>query len=127
GSGFSTAKVILSPENINFTGFHSPDVAIITSEEGLKKNREMVEGMTQGRIYMDDSLPSITPGSNVEVRGESYRETAGGKGASLCAITDWLSRQQILPRDSLKRAANNSEHTKSLKKSIQSAEKLRSI
>lgn len=127
GSGFSTAKVILSPENINFTGCHSPDVAIITSEEGLKKNREMVEGMTQGRIYMDDSLPSITPGSNVEITGESYREAAGGKGAALCAITDWLSRQQILPRDSLKRAANNSEHTKSLKKSIQSSEKLRSI
>lgn len=124
GSGFSTAKVLFSPESISFTGFHSPNVAIITSEEGLAKNRDMAEGMTEGQIYMDGSLPSISPDANVEVITESYRDAAGERGAALCAITDWLTRQQIIPTDSLEQAANNSDHTKSLKRSIQSAEEL---
>lgn len=85
GTGFSVAEVILSNQEINYSGIESPDVIIINSEDGLNKIKDKINDETF--LVVEDKL-GIPAGKNV-IKG-NFKKTSGKKGASLTAIAYWL-------------------------------------
>ncbi len=109
GTGFSVSEVILSHDEINYTGIESPDVMIITSQDGLDK----VKGQINEKSY-------IIADSSLEIAGcekvikKDFRKISGKKSASLSAVTYWLFQSGIIPVDALKAAAAKHKHSEIL-------------
>lgn len=99
GVGFSTAEVYLSPHHINFHGIDIPDIAIITSEDGLAHNRKRIGMMKSGLLIIDSSLS--VPHTGAEVISYDFRGI-GARNASVFAVlyfalhTGYISTQSIL-------------------------------
>jgi pyruvate/2-oxoacid:ferredoxin oxidoreductase beta subunit/Pyruvate/2-oxoacid:ferredoxin oxidoreductase gamma subunit len=68
-TGHSVAEVILSVEEILFTGIEAPDVLVILSPEGLKKVQPEISRLdTKTIVYKHAQLPTVeTPGRNMEL------------------------------------------------------------
>lgn len=96
GTGFSVAEVILSRDEIHFTGIESPDVMVVVSEDGLAQVRGRVGDHTE--TIIDRSLTAL-PG----MKGTSadFRKGKSGKTAALSAISYWLQRSGLLPMEAL--------------------------
>ena len=123
GTGFSNVEVIFSPEQIRFTGISQPEVVIISSQDGLEKNKGITENMETGTLVIDKSLP--IPSTNAKVLTGSFREAAGGIGAATCAISHWLDYSKIIPKEALIESAEMSKHPESIKQSIKDAEEIK--
>lgn len=124
GSGFSNAELILSPEPIQFTGIAHPQVVIISSKEGLNKNNEIIENMRGGTLVIDKSLPLPSTDARVRVLTGNFREVAGSRGATICAVAFWLECLGLIPREALIEAAEMSKHAELLKVAMNSTKKL---
>ncbi|MEF8798805.1 MAG: thiamine pyrophosphate-dependent enzyme [Candidatus Bipolaricaulota bacterium] len=116
GSGFSAAEVLMSPEEVQFTGINSLDNVIMVSSEGLEHSSSEIESMKEGLFIADKSLD--LPENEAEVIQKTFREKAGEKGAALSALTYWLKQRGIFPMDALVKAAETSKHSDALKESI---------
>lgn len=119
GSGFSTARVIVSPKKIEFTGIDQPDNVIITSSEGLDYGRDEIESMNEGTVLVDGSLDP--PRVEAELTAKGFRDKAGSKGAALCALAYWVDQTDFIPIEALFEVAETSKHSESLKESIRQA------
>jgi len=109
GTGFSVSEIILSNEKINYTGIETPDLLIITSEDGLNKVKGLINENT--KLIIDESLEAP---SCKEVVKKDFRKLSGKKGACLAAITYWLATENILPVEALKNAAEKHKHSAAL-------------
>lgn len=109
GTGHSVAEVILSDEAINFTGIESPDVVIITSQDGLDKVKDRIDDST--RVILDSSL-DLDIGR--EIHHVSFNKKAGKNGAVLAAIAYWIIQSGLLPLEALREAARNHKHANKL-------------
>lgn len=68
GSGFSLSEVIISPEEINYTGVNEADFVIIVSEDGLKELRSqgIYDRLKKETVFIiDESIRLDKPGLNV--------------------------------------------------------------
>ncbi|NQU88746.1 MAG: 2-oxoacid:acceptor oxidoreductase family protein, partial [Mariniphaga sp.] len=100
GTGFSVAEVILSREDINYSGIESPDVIIIISEDGLNKIKDKINDETF--LVVDEKL-GIPAGKNV-ITG-NFQKISGKKGAALTAIAYWLLQSKLFSIEALIDAA----------------------
>ncbi len=98
GVGFSTAELNLSPEKINFHGINIPDVAIITSTDGLNHNKKRIGHMQKGVLYIDSSLE--VPDTGAEVIKYDFR-SLGAKNAALASIVLFAVKSQIINHESI--------------------------
>lgn len=105
GTGFSVAEVIFSREKIHFTGLITPDVMIITSNDGMKKVIDMAGTDTQ--LIVDKNLESP---AGLNVMKGNFRTKAGKKGASLNAIAYWLQQSNLLSIEALLEAAKKHKY-----------------
>lgn len=113
GTGFSVAEVILSRDKINYTGIESPDIMIITSQEGLEKVKNQIS--EKSYIIADSSLEIAGGG---EVIKKNFRKLSGKKGACLSAIAYWLNQSDCISVEALKTAAQSHKHSEVLLSSI---------
>lgn len=105
GSGFSISEVILSPHPVLYTGIDEPDAVLVSSADGvaeLGKNGMWGRVTAQTRVIADATLE--LPELPVPVRRLPLRETAGGKGAALAAMEEWLDEFPILPEAAIAQA-----------------------
>jgi pyruvate/2-oxoacid:ferredoxin oxidoreductase beta subunit len=107
GVGFSTAEIILSPQDISFTGITDPDLCIAVSPEGLNKVIATVNGMKQGSVYLDASLAE--PATKAPVVRFDYRTFDGPKNAALWALIHVLKQHQVFPVEAFLEAIRNSK------------------
>ncbi len=91
GIGFSASDIIISPDEILYTGSPVPHVLIITSEDGLAYAKGALENMKQGTVYIDSSLP--VPNTSARIVQHGFRETAGAKEAAKYSLTYVLQRE----------------------------------
>jgi len=98
GSGFSLSEVIISPEEILYTGAENPSVVVLASEEGLKEaiaqkvfDRVTVESI----IIADESL--TLPECKGEVVKLSLRKSCGAYKAALGAIDYFVTHKNPFP------------------------------
>ena len=93
GVGFSTAELNFSPEKINFHGINVPDVAIITSQDGLQHNVKRINKMKRGVLYIDSSLE--VPETGAQVIQYDFRGV-GAKNAALTSIIFFAIKSEII-------------------------------
>lgn len=98
GVGFSTAEVNISPEPIHFHGIDIPDVAIITSQDGLGHSKKRIEQMHGGLLLIDQSLE--TPATKAEVIRHDFRDI-GARTAALYAIFHFAIKNGLISVEAL--------------------------
>lgn len=101
GVGFPTAGVNISPDDIHFHDTGVPDVAIITSADGLGLRRKRIESMKNGVLIIDQSLPA--PPTGAEVMQFDFRQI-GVRTTCLPAIFSCVKHSGIFPLDALRDA-----------------------
>lgn len=102
GTGFSVSEVILSPEEILFTGIEEPDAMLVVSEDGAK---ELERGGVLARVSEETLVLADTdvrlPELPCTIQRFPFRSAAGGKNAALGAVAQWLDMTGALPLDAL--------------------------
>ena len=105
GVGFSTAEIIISPEEILYHGTTIPDMVIITSADGLKHNLKKIKNMKQGKLLIDASLEA--PPTGAEVKYIDFR-SHGDKLAVLVALLHFAKESKVVGIPEMKAAIQNS-------------------
>jgi len=83
GVGFSTAEIIISPDEILYHGMTIPDIVVITSEDGLKHSYKKITSMKTGTLLIDKSL--TVPSTGAKVYSIDFR-SIGAKSASVYSL-----------------------------------------
>lgn len=98
GVGFSSAEINLSNKNIFFHGITVPDVAIITSEDGLAYSRQRIEQMQTGMLLIDNSLED--PTTKATIIKNDFR-SVGAKNAAIYALLLFALKTGIISTESI--------------------------
>jgi 2-oxoglutarate/2-oxoacid ferredoxin oxidoreductase subunit beta len=91
GSGFSIAEIVLSPEEIHFTGIETPDAVLVVSEEGLREltlQRVFDRLTSETVLILDMSLEP--PPCKAKIIPLPLRKT-GGKNAASEALESYAA------------------------------------
>lgn len=107
GVGFSTAEVIISRDPILYHGISDPDAVIVTSDDGLANNRARIADMSQGTVWVDQSLEDV-PETEAEVRVCDFRERAGPRNAALYSLLSFVGETGVIPKDAMVAAVRES-------------------
>jgi pyruvate/2-oxoacid:ferredoxin oxidoreductase beta subunit len=110
GVGFSSSEVILSPEDINYTGTVTPDYMIVTSQEGLDYGRKAAGRMKSGKIFLDASLEA--PVTGAEIVKFPFREKVSGRNASFMGLFYFINASGVFPMDIMLSAFNENKISK---------------
>jgi pyruvate/2-oxoacid:ferredoxin oxidoreductase beta subunit/Pyruvate/2-oxoacid:ferredoxin oxidoreductase gamma subunit len=126
GVGFSLAEVIISTEEILYTGITDIGAALVTSLEGRDKARPRLEKMVSGTIHLDASLETPATGARVESR--DYRTPLGPRSASLLCAAHFLKKTGFMPLEALLKAVSASRAGRAVDtdKLVEAVEKLES-
>lgn len=116
GTGFSVAEVILSNDEINYTGLEKPDVVIIVTNDGLAKVQNRMSG--NSKIYLD---AKVNKPENINASVFDFTKLAGKKGSALAAIAYWIEDTGVMDIEALKGAARKHKYGDELLKNIDSA------
>ncbi len=100
GVGFSASEVIISPEQILYTGSPIPDVLVITSVDGLNYARAAAGRMKGGILLIDESLEA--PATGAQVIKVPFRERVGARNSAMYSIFWYLNQSNIFAMDALK-------------------------
>lgn len=119
GTGFSIAEVILSKDEIGYSGIEIPGLVIITSEDGLQM---MTRQFTEIPFLIIDSNLE-TPTSAKVISGD-FRRLAGNKGAALCAIAHWIALEDAIPSAALLDAVKGLKHEDKMVQAIEKGSQL---
>ncbi|HKJ07414.1 MAG TPA: thiamine pyrophosphate-dependent enzyme [Flavobacteriaceae bacterium] len=111
GTGFSVAEVILSKQQIHYTGLEKPHVVLAVTNEGFKKVADKIEKNTV--VYTDKSMETL-------YKTEPFTKLAGKKGAALSAVAYWLNETKLFPVDLLLKVINGHKNEVHLEKAINS-------
>ena len=114
GTGFSLAEVIISRDEINYTGLEEPDMVIIVSTDGLAKVKSRI--VKNSKLYLDKSIEFV--GDQEVIQGD-FIGSGGKKGAALAAITTWLENSGILNTEALLEVDGQSKYADKLKAIIE--------
>lgn len=90
GVGFSLAELIISTEEIDYTGIERLDAALVSSSDGLVKSLPKIEGMTCGTLFIDSSFQ--LPSTGAETVVNDYRKHLGPRSAALLLSAHFVRR-----------------------------------
>jgi len=98
GTGFSISEIILSPEEILFTGIEKPNALLIVSDEGareLERNRVFADAVKTTLVLADDQI--ALPDMPCRVFRLPFRRVVGPKLAATAAVLAWLNIARPIP------------------------------
>lgn len=105
GTGFSVSELILSPEEILFTGIEQPDALLIASDDGARELERSGFFTRLGRaslVLADADVPLHD--LPCKVLRFPFRRAAGSKLAATAAVAAWTQVTRALPLDAFWRA-----------------------
>lgn len=100
GVGFSSADLILSPEEILYTGSATPDIMVITSQDGLDYGKNLARAMQGGIMFIDSSLS--VPETGAEVIQHDFRNKLGARNSALYSLFFLVNKLEIVPMEAMK-------------------------
>lgn len=106
-SGYSVSEIILSPEQILFTGVPKPDLMVVLFPEGLNRVQSSLDKLTaQDALYISaDLLPVRTPARTVVLDFERAGGWSRKKSHwAIMALAEVLRGERLYPLDALKEA-----------------------
>jgi pyruvate/2-oxoacid:ferredoxin oxidoreductase beta subunit/Pyruvate/2-oxoacid:ferredoxin oxidoreductase gamma subunit len=98
GTGFSVSELILSPEEILFTGIEKPDALLIVSEDGAREleRNQVFADVDETTLVLSD-LQIALPDLPCRVLRFPFRRVAGPKLAATAAVATWLNITRAIP------------------------------
>ncbi|MEW6508533.1 MAG: thiamine pyrophosphate-dependent enzyme [Bacteroidota bacterium] len=99
GVGFSSSDIIISPEEILFTGTKDPDIIIITSKEGLDYSSAIIKNSDKGIIFYDSSVSM--PETKATLIKYDFRKRVPAKNVSLYALLYYVDYSKVFPLDAV--------------------------
>lgn len=101
GTGFSVSELILSPQDILYTGIEAPDAVLVLSPDGARELERsgLLTRVTEETLVLADSDAPL-PDVPCTVMRFAFR-SAGSKLAALAAIVQWLDMTAAFPIDAL--------------------------
>ncbi len=112
GVGFSASEIILSSDEILYTGSPNPDVICVTSTDGLDYARKTLTSMKGGKLFLDSSLTA--PETKAEVISFPFRERGGAKNSSMYCLFYMLTATGLFPMESLMKVFSESKISKKI-------------
>ena len=112
GIGFSSSDIIISPEEILYTGSPNPDIMIITSADGLEYSKAALKRMDQGIVFADSSLPDVE--TKARLIKYPFREKATSRNAALYSLLFYLYQTDDFPFDAFFDIISNSKLSQKL-------------
>ncbi len=106
-TGHSVAEVILSTEEILFTGIEAPDVVVILTPEGMSKAQARLPSLTsEAVVYKHAKLPPIeTPGRKMELDfSQAGKHAVRKESWPIMAVGEVLRDLGILEIEALREA-----------------------
>ena len=102
GSGFSLSEVIISPDEINYTGVSSADFVIAVSETGMKEliSQDIYNRINDKTIFIVDESISI-PKNDLNIISLPLRKYCGADKAAIGAIDFIVRKFEPFPHDKL--------------------------
>jgi hypothetical protein len=102
GSGFSISEVIISPNEILYTGIDVPDVVIAVSEDGLQEleEKQIVAHLTPASVLILDSELN-EPTTSAQTFTYPFRKEYGAEKAAARAVEFYLRLSSLFSVDSL--------------------------
>ncbi len=113
GTGFSVAEVILSKQEINYTGLEKPDVFIILTNDGYEKVRNRIH--ENAMIIADSGVEDLVHPNSQRV---NFKQIGGKRGAVICALAHFVVESGIMEMEALTTAISYGRHAASLLKAI---------
>ncbi|MCK4523574.1 2-oxoacid:acceptor oxidoreductase family protein [candidate division WOR-3 bacterium] len=98
GVGFSTAEIIVSPEEECKYDLGELDVIIITSKDGLENNRKYIKEMKNGILFIDKSLE--LPETSAQIISHDFRHI-GAKSAAIYSLFFAIKHIGIITQEAL--------------------------
>lgn len=98
GTGFSLSELILSPEEVLFTGIEKPDALLIVSDDGaheLERNSVFADCDETTLVLSDDQL--ALPDLRWRILRFPFRRLAGPRLAATAAALAWLNITRAVP------------------------------
>lgn len=120
-TGHSVSEIILSAEEIFYTGIEKPDIFIALASEGMKVCRRQFDSLTSAStLYIrKDLLPVQTPARIVQLDLSRIPR----KETALAAIAAIMEESRILPQDALKEAIRITQRPQIADESIRALER----
>jgi pyruvate/2-oxoacid:ferredoxin oxidoreductase beta subunit len=102
GSGFSLSEVIISPDEILYTGIESPSAVIVVSEQGLGELQAqgVFSRVTAETMVIADAGVAVPEGP-FNLVTHPFRKEHGGKGAAMAAIELYVQLTSPFPTEAL--------------------------
>jgi Pyruvate/2-oxoacid:ferredoxin oxidoreductase gamma subunit len=127
-SGYSISEVILSPEEILFTGVSRPDLMVVLFPEGLSRVQPALDRLTAGgTLYISaDLLPVKTPARTVVLDFQGAGAWSQKKPYwAIMALAKVLRLEELYPLDALREAiASQGEYAKQNLAAVSASEKI---
>ncbi len=105
GVGFSSADIIISPNEIFYTGSSEPDIIIITSEDGLDYSASTIKNSPNSLIICDESL--TLPETKATVIKVDFKSRIAARNTPLYALFYYLNHTKVFPMEALIDTFNN--------------------
>lgn len=105
-SGYSVSEVILSPEEILFTGISQPDIMVVLSSEGLNQEQARIASLTQeAALYINaDLLPLETAARIIPLDfGNTNKKKTHW---AMMALAEVLRHSQLYPLEAFREAVS---------------------
>jgi 2-oxoglutarate ferredoxin oxidoreductase subunit beta len=106
-SGHSVSEVILSPQEIGYTGISQPEVMLLLFKESLPVVRHQLEAMTEdGVLFVNFELLPVK--TRAKVIPLDFKQAAGVKKETwaIVALAKMLKEMDIYPLEALKEAVS---------------------
>lgn len=105
-TGHSVSEVILSPDEVGYTGVRRPDLLLVLAPEGLGKVRHHLAAMTEEQVayVTSDLLPVPTQARIVKLDLERMPARVTRRELGMAAVAAALQHSRLYPLDALRQA-----------------------
>lgn len=107
-TGHSVSEVIISPNDIHYTGIEDPDIAVVLARDGLAQvARKLKKCSPQARVYVDAGLADAveTPGQVIPLPFLETAKRVGKLAIAPIAFGAVLARERLFPAEVFEAAA----------------------
>jgi len=113
GIGFSASEIIISPRPIMYTGSPTPDIAVVSSADGLGFALPTLGRMKDGLVVADSSL-HVPHGAYRTVK-KDLRKLVGARDAALFGVMNLLKEESLLPLEAMVEQIKSNRNGQKLK------------
>ena len=104
-TGYSISEVIISPQEILFTGIKKPDLMLVLFPEGLYKVKPMISLMNQNdKLFINQKLLPVK--TNASIVPLDLKKIGRKQNWAISALSEMLRITQVYPIDAIKEAVS---------------------